>query len=119
MALVLGVACWNGRSISLGFGGAPVDWVLASFAGSFLIAVNTVFAKRILMVHVPGVSGYLGLVGVIVVMSYCESLMFQTLRARSGSRKPPVEDEPLALYKSNVYLPVRPRDSLLVNTRSR
>jgi transporter family protein len=44
-----------------------VDWVLASFAGSFLIAVNTVFAKRILMVHVPGVSGYLGLVGVIWV----------------------------------------------------
>jgi transporter family protein len=44
-----------------------VDWVLASFAGSFLIAVNTVFAKRILMVHVPGVAGYLGLVGVIWV----------------------------------------------------
>jgi drug/metabolite transporter (DMT)-like permease len=59
------MACFIGRAISLGFGGAPVDWVLASFAGTFLIAVNVVFVKRLLMVHLPGVSGYLGLVGVI------------------------------------------------------
>ena len=44
-----------------------MDWVLASFAGSFFIAADTVLAKRILMVHVPGVSGFLGLVGVIWV----------------------------------------------------
>ena len=67
MALALGCLVGTARSICLGFGGAPVDWVLASFAGSFLIAVNVVFAKRILMVHVPGVAGYLGLVGVIWV----------------------------------------------------
>ena len=44
-----------------------MDWVLASFAASFLVAVVTIFDKRILMAHVPGVSGLLGLVGVIWV----------------------------------------------------
>ena len=44
-----------------------MDWVLASFAGSFLIAVVSIFDKRILMAHVPGVPGFLVLIGVIWV----------------------------------------------------
>ena len=60
------MACWNGRYLSR-FGGAPVDWVVASFISSFLIAVNTIVTKRTLMVHVPGVSGYLWFSGAIWV----------------------------------------------------
>jgi len=44
-----------------------VVWVLASLASSFLVAVVFVFTKRILMVHVPGLSGYRVLIGFIWV----------------------------------------------------
>ena len=44
-----------------------MDWVLASLTGSILIAGVSVLDKRILMAHVPGVSGFYGLVGVIQI----------------------------------------------------
>lgn len=67
MALVLRGLLGNHRSMSLGFGGTPVNWVLVSFLASFLIAVNTVVTKRTLMMHVPGVSGYMWFCGFIWV----------------------------------------------------
>ena len=44
-----------------------MGWVLTSLASSVIVAAVFVFSKRILMVHVPGVSGYRVLIGVIWV----------------------------------------------------
>ena len=44
-----------------------MDWVVASLTGSILIAGVSVLYKRILMAHVPGVSGFYGLVGVFQI----------------------------------------------------
>ena len=45
-----------------------MDWILASLAGSSLIAVVSILDKRILEAHIPGISGFFAFVGGIQVV---------------------------------------------------